>query len=74
MTLDELRPNEHCTILDVTLEAAAFQRLLDLGFVNSTPLRMIRNAPLLDPLDVEVRGAMIAIRRSEARGIEVELT
>jgi ferrous iron transport protein A len=73
MTLDELQPNQECTVVDVLLEGAELQRLLDMGFIEGTPVKVVRNAPLMDPLDIEIRGYLIALRRREAGGVEVEL-
>ncbi len=54
MTLDGLAPGQECTICDVNLEGVELQRLLDMGFIEGTRLKVVRNAPLLDPLDVEI--------------------
>lgn len=73
MTLDELKPGQECAVVDVTLEGMELQRLLDMGFIEGTPVKVIRNAPLMDPLDIEIKGYLIALRRNEAKGVEVEL-
>jgi ferrous iron transport protein A len=73
MTLDKLTPGQECMVSDVNLEGAQLQRLLDMGFIEGTRIKIVRNAPLLDPLDVEIRGYLVAIRRSEAKGVEVEI-
>ena len=72
MTLNEVSPGEKCTILDVDLNGAVLQRLLDMGFIEGALVEVIRNAPLLDPLDVRIQRNLVAIRRNEAAGIEVE--
>jgi ferrous iron transport protein A len=73
MTLDQLSPGQECRVRDVNIEGAALQRLLDMGFIEGVQLKVIRNAPLLDPLDVEIRGYLVAIRLNEAKGVEVEI-
>lgn len=73
MTLDMPAPGQECMICDVNLQGIELQRLLDMGFIEGTRVKVIRNAPLLDPLDVELRGYLIAIRRNEAKGVEVEI-
>ncbi len=72
-TLNNLKPGQSARIIDVDLEGVELQRLMDMGFIENTIVKMIRNAPLLDPLDIEVRGYKAAIRRSEAQHIEVEM-
>ena len=74
VTLDELGSGREAEVVDVHLEGAELQRLLDMGFVEGTRLRVIRNAPLLDPIDVSLRDCQIAVRRNEARGVEVKLS
>lgn len=48
-------------------------RLRELGLVPGTKIRVVRRAPLGDPIEVAVRGSRIAMRRSEARHIEILL-
>lgn len=73
MTLDQMAPGQECTVCDVNLEGTSLQRLLDMGFIEGTRVKVIRNAPLLDPLDIQIRGYLVALRRNEARGVEVEI-
>jgi len=73
MTLNELKPGQQARILDVGLDGVELQRLLDMGFVEGSAVRMIRNAPLLDPIDVEIKGYLAALRRAEAGYIVVEV-
>jgi len=73
VTLDELTSGLEAEVVDIHLEGAELQRMLDMGFVEGTPLRVIRNAPLLDPIDVSIRDCQIAVRRNEAKGVEVKL-
>lgn len=47
------------------------RRLLELGFLPGTEVVVRNVAPLGDPLELEVRGARISIRRAEARQIQV---
>lgn len=46
-------------------------RLRELGLVPGTKVRLVRRAPLGDPLEIAVRGSRLAIRRSEARHIQI---
>jgi len=68
-----MAPGQECRVCDVSLDGAQLQRLLDMGFIEGTRIKVIRNAPLLDPLDVEIRGYLVAIRRNEAKGVEVDI-
>lgn len=47
------------------------RRLMELGLVPGTPVSVVNVAPLGDPLELEVRGGRLSIRRLEAAGIEL---
>jgi Fe2+ transport system protein FeoA len=48
------------------------RRLLDIGFVKNECGRIIREALLKDPIEIEIKGSKVSLRRSEARLIDVE--
>jgi len=72
MTLDEIRPGLGCRIVRQNLGGATGQRLMDMGFIPGTKVEVIRNAPLVDPVDLLIRGYHVSIRHAEAKGVEVE--
>ena len=47
------------------------QRLMDLGFFPGVEFKIIRNAPLLDPLEIEMLGYCVSLRHEEAGFVEV---
>ena len=49
------------------------RRLLELGLLPGTALRRGRTAPMGDPIELEVRGARLSIRRAEAQRITVRV-
>lgn len=51
---------------------AAFLRLREMGMIPGTLLTLVRTAPMGDPLEIEVRGYRLTLRRSEAEAIAVE--
>lgn len=68
--LSELRPGAVAVVARVD-PGAVGRRLLDLGFVPTTPIRVLRRAPLGDPTTYELRGTRLCLRRSEARAVWV---
>jgi len=48
------------------------RRLLEMGLVPGTAVRIVTVAPLGDPLRIEVRGGQWSIRRAEAAQIQVK--
>ncbi|MCK4244193.1 MAG: ferrous iron transport protein A [Candidatus Omnitrophica bacterium] len=71
MTLDELKPGQKCHIAKVNAEGVTGQRLLDMGFVPGAKIHIIRNAPLVDPVEILLKGYHISIRHSESKEIEI---
>ncbi len=47
-------------------------RLLEMGLTPGTELTVVGTAPLGDPLELEVRGYRLSIRRSEAARIQID--
>jgi len=73
INLDKLKPGQRCSIIDVHLGGINGQRLMDLGFIPGIEVTVVRNAPLVDPVELEIRGYNVSIRHTEARYIEVSL-
>ena len=73
MTLDEMKLGQECEIVDVIADGMLGQRLLDMGFIPGTRIRIIRNAPLIDPIEIEMKGYNISLRHSDAKGVEVKI-
>jgi Fe2+ transport system protein FeoA len=59
------------TVREVSGPRAFRRRLLEMGLVPGTQVRVVTVAPLGDPLQIEVRGGQWSIRRAEAAQIEV---
>ena len=70
-TLSALAPGQKAVIESVSCASPVGRRLLDLGFVAGSVVRVVRRAPLRDPVEYEVRGTRICLRRSESELIRV---
>ncbi len=73
MTLDEIKPDQECEIVNTVSEGIMQQRLLDMGFIPGTRIKVIRNAPLVDPVEFLLKGYYVSLRHSEAKLVEVTL-
>lgn len=71
LSLDRAVPGTEGSIVDVNGPAELQQRLLDLGFVPGTRIRVIRYATLGDPMQVEVHGYHLSLRKREARSVVI---
>jgi len=72
-TLAVLPVGKTAVLRAVSGERAYRRRLLELGFVPGTELRLVRRVGVGDVLEVELRHSRISLRISEAAAIEVEV-
>jgi Fe2+ transport system protein FeoA len=72
-TLSVLPVGQRALLRSVGGERAYRRRLLELGFVPGTELRLVRRVGVGDVLEVELRHSRISLRISEAAAIEVEV-
>ena len=73
MTLDKLPLGQEAVITAVGGEGALRCRLLDMGLIPKTRVRVEKVAPLGDPLELRVRGYPLSLRKEDAGKIEVEV-
>lgn len=71
-TLDALCVGESARIAALTAAGGQRRRLLELGFVPGAQVDALHCAPCGDPVAYGVRGAVIALRRADARRILIE--
>ncbi|WP_213694658.1 FeoA family protein [Aminiphilus sp.] len=72
MTLDEVRPGGRVRIRRNGAPGSVGQRLMDMGFHRGVELQVVRNAPLVDPVEFLMDGQHVSLRHEEARFVEVE--
>ncbi len=68
-TLDELPVGAEGTVVAVRCERPIARRLMEMGVLPGTRLRVVRVAPLGDPIQLRLRSYSLSIRRREAAGI-----
>jgi Fe2+ transport system protein FeoA len=74
LSLAELPIGARARVIAVTGSGAIARRLLEMGVVPGAPVRVIKAAPLGDPLEVRIRGYHLALRRTEAQTITVVIS
>ena len=70
-SLDTLPSGLAARVVNVQGSSAIGRRLMEMGIVPGAPIRVVRTAPLGDPIQVCLRNYHLALRRAEARGITV---
>lgn len=68
-TLDLLAPGEVATVERLTVKGSMRRRFLDIGLIEGTDVECVGKSPGGDPSAYLIRGAVIAIRKSDCRGI-----
>ncbi|MBR4974206.1 MAG: ferrous iron transport protein B [Bacteroidales bacterium] len=71
MKLSELKTNERGIIVKVAGHGSFRKRITEMGFIKGKEVKVILNAPLRDPIEYEIIGYRISLRRDEAQKIEV---
>ena len=71
MTLNDLNPGEHATVKSIGSQGAIRRRIIDMGITPGTSVIMKRTAPFGDPIEINVRGYELSIRKSEALQINI---
>lgn len=71
MTLDTLPIGKDAVITKVGGQGALRCRFLDMGIIPKTRVRVVKTAPLGDPIEIHVRDYELTIRKEDAKQIEV---
>ena len=73
MTIDRLELGREAVILRVGGEGSTRTHFLGMGLTPGTRIKVIKRAPMGDPIEIQVRGYALTLRKSDAAGIEVHL-
>lgn len=71
MTLADLKTGEKAVISKVKGRGAFRKRIIEMGFVVGKQVIVVKNAPLKDPIEYNILGYEISLRRNEAALVEV---
>lgn len=71
LSLATLPAGTEARVISVNGSGVIARRLMEMGVVPGAPVRVIKSAPLGDPIEIRVRGYHLALRRAEAETISV---
>ncbi len=74
LTLADLKRGDSATVVNIRAEGTIRQRLLHFGFRLGETVKVVRLAPLADPMELSLKGGYLSLRRSEAALIDVRKT
>ena len=72
VSMQELRPGESGVVRGLRTSGSMRRRLLDIGLVEGTRIECLGRSPGGDPSAYLIRGAVIAIRAEDGRGVLIE--
>lgn len=72
MTLNEIPVGGVCTVTKLNGTGKLRRRIMDMGITKGVEIKVVKIAPLGDPIELNVRGYELSIRKSEAESIEVQ--
>lgn len=72
MTLKEVKCGQTVTVRRVNGEGAVRRRIMDMGLTRGVEVLVRKVAPLGDPVELNVRGYELSLRRGDAEMVEVE--
>lgn len=71
-TLKDLRVGETGKVVRLHGEGAVKRRIMDMGITKGVDVYIRKVAPLGDPVEINVRGYELSLRKADAEMIEVE--
>ena len=73
-TLNNIKCGHRAEVIRTNLTGVLKRRLIDMGITPGIIIKVIKTAPLGDPIEIRLRGYELSIRRSEAKKIIVKPT
>ena len=71
-TLKQAKVGDTVTVVQLHGEGAVKRRIMDMGITKGVTVYVRKVAPLGDPVEVNVRGYELSIRKADAEMIEIQ--
>lgn len=71
-TLKDVKVGETAVVVRLHGEGAVKRRIMDMGLTRGTEVHVRKVAPLGDPVEINVRGYELSLRKADAQMIEVD--
>jgi Fe2+ transport system protein FeoA len=71
--LSELEPGQSAIVAEIDGDSSTRRRIMDMGVVRNAMIKVIRKAPLGDPVEFEIKDYNLTLRKREAEKILVTL-
>ncbi|AZV56389.1 ferrous iron transport protein A [Clostridium sp. AWRP] len=73
MRLDEVKIKSRVKVVQILPESKVRRKIMDMGIVRGTEIFLAGKAPMGDPIELQLRGYSLSLRKNEAKDILVEL-
>jgi ferrous iron transport protein A len=73
LKLNDLEPGQKGVVVSIKGGGVTRRRIMDMGIVRGSEIKVIRKAPLGDPVEFEIRDYNLTLRKKEAELIQVSL-
>lgn len=72
-SLSDLKPGESGSVVSIGTKGPMKRRIMDMGVTPGVDIKVIKVAPLGDPIEVNVRGYELSLRKDEGKQIQVRV-
>lgn len=70
-SLEQVKPGQTVSVVRLHGEGAIKRRIMDMGITKGVEVHVRKVAPLGDPMELNVRGYELSVRKADAEMIEV---
>ena len=71
-TMKDAKVGDLSIVANIQGSGALRRRIMDMGITRGTALKVVKVAPLGDPMEIELRDYHLSLRRKDAEMIEVQ--
>ena len=71
-TLKDLKPGQKGVVLNLGKKGPVRKRLMDMGITPGVDVEVVKVAPVGDPIEVNLRGYELSLRKDEAEHINLK--
>lgn len=72
MTLKDLKPGEEGVVASIGEKGPVRRRIMEMGVTPGVSVKVVKVAPLGDPIEVNIRGYELSLRKEEASQIQMK--
>lgn len=71
LTLKDLQPGMSAVVVALDAVGSVKRRMIDMGITPGVRIYVVKEAPLGDPIEINLRGYELSIRKADAANIKI---